>query len=126
MTDATDPSDPLGRIALQQQAPYDHPAVSETEMRAYWQRHHEAEARATSHPNLEVELVLAEQRVAACKDELAEAEERPTGSWLAGSWETEQRYRQNAIDRDLLRSRLVRLEGRRDALAAELARRDER
>lgn len=118
----SDPCDPLGRLAEHAAHPYDHPPVSEKTMLAYWRGVYAAEA-ALMREELDRECAAAADAVASCEAAWTEAERRPTGSYIARGWEAEQQFRQNAIERANLRHRLVRLRGRRDALAAEAAQR---
>jgi hypothetical protein len=120
----TDAFDPLGRIAEHAAHPYDHPAVSEKTMERYWQHFYHHEVIALPLGDLAAEHQRAVGAVAECEAALEAAKRKPTRGYLAGTWEREQEYRQNAIEVATLQHRLIRLSGRRDALAQELHRRE--
>jgi hypothetical protein len=121
----TDVSDPLGRIAEHAAHPYDHPAVSEEAMAAYWRRLYANEAGKIPDDDLAIEHQWAVGAVAECEAALEAANERRNRySWGGtGSWDEDNERIAAAGERDVLRHRLVRLKGRRDALAADAKRR---
>jgi hypothetical protein len=100
----SDPFDPLGRLAAHAAQPYDHPAVGWSDLDRHWQRLYADEARLLGH-ELATEHAGAVAAVGAC-EAARDDPRRPTDRWGA------------------LAVRLARLTARRDALAAELARRD--
>lgn len=130
--------DPLGRIAEHDATPYDHPAVSITDLERYWRDLYGAEARALPDGDLATEHQRAIGAMAECEAEIKQAEVDRDAAWeryWQRVYESEngiavvdtaaaanERANANAA---VMRAeaRLPRLTGKRDALVAEMKRR---
>lgn len=129
----TSPYDPLGRIAAQEKLPYDHPHVSITGLERYWRDQFSPWAHGLMDGDLQLEHAQADADVETCEAAIEEAK-RDAESIGAQTWGRADVERCMTHEESVAltnanaaittaQARMPRLKGKRDALAAEMARR---